>query len=94
MYEMLTGRQPFRAIPHCRGPEADSKTPIPLRQYLPDLHRDLEQLVMRLLAGSGAAPRDAEGVVRVLQRIERNWKQVTATSTVVLTAVDVPEQGG
>ena len=94
MYEMLTGRQPFRGdTPIAVALKQIQETPIPLRQYLPDLHRDLEQLVMRLLAKDPEQrPRDAEGVVRVLQRIERELEAGNGDEhTVVLTAVDVPE---
>ena len=94
MYEMLTGRQPFRGdTPIAVALKQIQETPIPLRQYLPDPHRDLEQLVMRLLAKDPEQrPRDAEGVVRVLQRIERELEAGNGDEhTVVLTAVDVPE---
>ena len=51
MYEMLTGRQPFRGdTPIAIALKQIQENPVPLRQHLPELNRSLEQLVMRLMA--------------------------------------------
>ncbi|NLM39138.1 MAG: serine/threonine protein kinase, partial [Firmicutes bacterium] len=73
MYEMLTGRQPFRGdTPIAIALKQIQENPTPLRQYVPELHRGLEQLVMRLMAKEpDQRPRSADEVVSILQSIER-----------------------
>lgn len=95
MYEMLTGRQPFRGdTPIAIALKQIQENPVPLRQYLPELNRELEQLVLRLMAKEPSQrPRDAEEVVRILQKIERELAAEDAQEhTVVLPAVDEPDK--
>lgn len=95
MYEMLTGRQPFRSdTPIAIALKQIQENPVPLRQYLPELNRELEQLVLRLMAKEPSQrPRDAEEVVRILQKIERELAAEDAQEhTVVLPAVDEPDK--
>jgi len=94
MYEMLAGRQPFRGdSPIAIALKQIQENPVPLRQLLPELNRDLEQLVMRLMAKDPEQrPQDAEEVVRILQRIDREMDTEEAEHTVVLTAVDAPDK--
>lgn len=91
MYEMLTGRQPFRGdTPIAIALKQIQETPTPLRQYVPELHRGLEQLVMRLMAKEpDQRPRSADEVVSILQSIERELGAADREEhTVVLEAID------
>ena len=91
MYEMLTGRQPFRGdTPIAIALKQIQETPTPLRQYVPELHRGLEQLVMRLMAKEpDQRPRSADEVVSILQSIERELGAADPEEhTVVLEAID------
>ena len=95
MYEMLTGRQPFRGdTPIAIALKQIQENPVPLRQHLPELNRSLEQLVMRLMAKEPSQrPQDADEVARALQRIERELDADSLQEhTVVLEAIDAPDK--
>ena len=94
MYEMLTGRQPFRGdTPIAIALKQIQENPVPLRQYLPELNRELEQLVLRLMAKEPSQrPRDAEEVVRILQKIERELAAEDAQEHLWCSAVDEPDE--
>lgn len=95
MYEMLSGRQPFRGdTPIAIALKHIQDNPLPLRQFLPELNRSLEQLVLRLLAKDAEQrPKDADEVIRILQAIERDLGTSDPEEhTVVLSAVDVGDK--
>lgn len=101
MYEMIVGKQPFRGdTPISIALKQIQETPIPPRQYRPDLHRGLEQLVLQLLAKEPAQrPKSADDVVSILQGIDRELNSAGVEDpdldnekTLMLSAVDVQDK--
>lgn len=102
LYEMVTGRVPFTgesavsiALMQIQDP------PPPLRRATRGLDRDLEQLVLKLLAKEiKDRPSGAQEAVGVFQRIERRLEAdgeqrlIEGGDTLPLAAVEPGEEGG
>ena len=99
LFEMITGQQPFRADSAIAiALKQIQEPPAPLRGFAPALDRELEDLVLRLLAKEPhQRPASAEEVVRVFQRIERRFeaeREGRGDQTKPLPAVKSGKKGG
>lgn len=73
LYEMIAGRTPFKGdSPISIALQQIQETPEPLRNSVPDLDAELEDLILKLLNKEPQArPSSADEVVRIFERIER-----------------------
>ena len=103
MYEMIVGKQPFRGdTPISIALKQIQEMPIPPRQYRPDLHRGLEQLVLQLLAKEPEQrPKSADEVVRILKGIDRELGSIGIDDpeseneeTLMLSVADIQDKEG
>ncbi|NMB00999.1 MAG: Stk1 family PASTA domain-containing Ser/Thr kinase [Firmicutes bacterium] len=75
LYEMIAGRPPFKGnSPISVALQQIQETPEPLRNSVPDLDGELEDVVLKLLSKDPKdRPSSAEEVVRIFQRIGRRF---------------------